>query len=382
VPTVVNPHPTVRADDGVVVTAVMLGDIAERIRSRIARYFPETPLDSASAQVSLRRLGETSSYPLFLAEARAPDGTARAIVVKFAPVFDDNNEGLTEFRHLRAIHDRLGPAGELRVPRPLDFYDDVNALLMERAGGERLSRVLLRDGGRFAGRDAARHLEATVRRCGEWLAVYHQVTRQGDAAPFGDEFVARVDEKLGLFVCRGFGRATAGRVMDTVHALRAFGRDQRVAVSDQHGDYGPQNAHAGDDFVFVFDLNYHAPAPIYEDIDYFLVTLETMNPYPRQFFFDRRRVQALRAPFLDGYFGATPREPLLEIYLAGYYLKSLLFRCAKQRRNTAKRGKAALCVFDTARVRRYYPRRLEEQCRRVDALLTSARSRGVPGRIP
>ena len=378
----VNPPATIRADDGVVVTAAMLGDIAERIRSRIARYFPETPLDSTSAQVSLRRLGETSSYPLFLAETRAPDGTARAIVVKFAPVFDDNNEGLTEYRHLQAMHDRLGDAGELRVPRPLDFYADVNALLMEQVGGERLSRVLLRDGGRFAGRDAARRLEAAVRRCGEWLAVYHRLTRQGETAPFGDEFVARVDEKLALFIRHGFGRVSADLVLNTVQTLRAFGRDHRVAVSDQHGDYGPQNAHAGDDFVYVFDLNYHAPAPIYEDIDYFLVTLETMNPYPRQIFFDRGRVQALRAPFLDGYFGAAPREPLHEVYLAGYYLKSLLFRCAKQRRNTAKRGKAALFVFDAARVRRYYPRRLAEQCRRVDALLAGARSRRVPGGAP
>ncbi len=381
-PGVVNPPATVHADDGVVVTAAMLGDIAERIRSRISRYFPETPLDSASAQVSLRRLGEASSYPLFLAETRAPDGTARAIVVKFAPVFDDNNEGLTEYRHLQAMHDRLGPGGEVRVPRPLDFYDDVNALLMERVGGERLSRVILRDGGRFAGRDAARRLETTVRRCGEWLAVYHQLTRQGDTAPFGDEFVARVDEKIALFLAHGFGRATAARVRDSVRALHAFGRDQRVAVSDQHGDYGPQNAHAGDDFVYVFDLNYRTPAPIYEDIDYFLVTLETMNPYPHQLFFDRSRVQALRAPFLEGYFGPGPRDPLLDIYLGGYYLKSLLFRCAKQRRNTSKRGRAVLFAFDTARVRRYYPRRLEEQCRRVGDLLAGARSRGAPGVRP
>ena len=379
---VVNPQATVHANDGVVVTAAMLGDIAERIRSRISLYFPGTSLDSASAQVHMRRLGETSSYPLFLAETRAPDGTERAIVVKFAPVFDDNNEGLTEYNHLQVMHDRLGPARELRVPRPLDFYADTNALLMERVGGERLSRVLLRDGGRFAGHDAFRRLEATARRCGEWLAVYHQLTRQGDTAPFGEDFAARVEDKLALFQRHGFCRVTAARVMEVVRALRTFGHDRRVALSDQHGDYGPQNAHAGDDFVCVFDLNYRTPAPIYEDIDYFLVTLETMNPYPHQFFFDRSRVQALRAPFLDGYFGEGRRDPLLELYLQGYYLKSLLFRCAKQRRNTAKRGRAALLVFDAARVRRYYPRRLAEQCQRVDALLAGARARGAPGDMP
>jgi hypothetical protein len=372
------PHPagSIIAADDVVVTPAMLESVAARVRARIASYFPGTPLDSSSARVSIRPLGETSSYPLFLADAHAPDGTARAIVIKFAPVFEENNEGLTEYRHLRTMHDRLGPGGELRVPRPLDFYEDVNALLTERAGGERFSRRLLRDGGRLAGRDAVHRLEAGVRRCGAWLAVYHDATRQGEAAPFGDEFVARVDEKLALFTRHGFGSGSARRVLDTTRALREFGRDRRVAVADQHGDYGPQNAHVGEDFVCVFDLNYHASAPVYEDIDYFLVTLETMNPYPRQLLFDRRRVRALREPFLAGYFGTHGRPPLAEVLLAGYYLKSLLFRCAKQRRNTAKRGRAALRFFDAARTRRYYPQRLEAQCNRVDALLAGPQGRG------
>ena len=113
-------------------------------------------------------------------------------------------------------------------------------------------------------------------------------------------------------------------------------------MADQHGDYGPQNVHVGEGYVYVFDLNYHVAAPVYDDIDYFLVTLETMNPYPRQWFFDRARVAAMRDPFLDAYFAGAPPDPARKVYLEGYYLKSLLFRCAKQRRNTARRGRVAL----------------------------------------
>jgi hypothetical protein len=167
-------------------------------------------------------------------------------------------------------------------------------------------------------------------------------------------------------------------VRETSRALHEFGRERRVLVADQHGDYGPQNAHLGEDFVYVFDLNYHASAPVYEDIDYFLVTLETMNPYPRQPLFDRGRVRALREPFLAGYFGSGTRTHETDVYLAGYYLKSLLSRCAKQRRNTAKRGRAARVLFDAARTRRYYPRRLEAQCRLVERLLAGARAEGAP----
>jgi hypothetical protein len=113
----------------------------------------------------------------------------------------------------------------------------------------------------------------------------------------------------------------------------------------------------------VFDLNYHVAAPVYEDIDYFLDTLETMNPYPRQWLFDRRRVAALRGPFMRGYFGsASGEDGEREAMIEGYYLKSLLFRLAKQRRNTSKRGRAAVAAFDALALRGHYPRRIRQQC--------------------
>jgi hypothetical protein len=79
---------------------------------------------------------------------------------------------------------------------------------------------------------------------------------------------------------------------------------------------------------------------------------------------------ALRDNFLAGYFG--PDNPLTleqRILLEGYYLKSLLFRCAKQRRNVTKKGRLMRLVFDLTRIRSYYPKRLRKQCESVEALL-------------
>ena len=363
----------VRADDGVVVTGETLDRVCTRILDAFPRYFPGVDFDRARASIRVQRLGETSSYPLFAAAVLpGPAGPARDLIIKFAPVFAENNEGLTEYRHLVTMHGRLGDSSAIRVPRALDFYEDVNALVMEKVGGERFSRVILRDASRFAGAEAGDGLRAAARLCGSWLAAYHAATRASDAAPFDDAFLARIDEKLSAFTALGFKAEAARAVAGTARRLHDFGTARRVAVADQHGDYGPQNVHVGDGHVYVFDLNYHVAAPVYEDIDYFLVTLETMNPYPRQWFLDRRRVAAMRDPFLAGYFAGAPDDPARAVCLEGYYLKSLLFRCAKQRRNTAKRGRAALAVFDALRLRGYFPRRLAAQCRRVEKELSAA----------
>jgi hypothetical protein len=362
---------TIHADDGVVVTPDALTRVAERIRDRAPTYFPDAGFAPGSTTVAIERLGETSSYPLFA--VRVGEGeNARGAIVKFAPVFDENNEGETEYRHLVTMHARLAAIPELRVPRPLDFYDDINALVMERVGGERFSRVILRDAGFFAPRDAAFPLLTAARRCGSWLAAYHDATHVRDASPFSDDFVGQIQQKLAGFGTQGFPDAAAATVMRTVERLHRAGGSRRVPVADQHGDYGPQNVHCGDDHVCVFDLNYHRSAPIYEDVVYYLVTLETMNPFPRQWFFDRRCVRAMREPFLSGYFGDTRFSTEHTLCIEGYYLKALLFRCAKQRRNTAKRGALPLALFDAQRIRHWYPQRLLRQCQLVDRCLSSA----------
>ena len=134
-------------------------------------------------------------------------------------------------------------------------------------------------------------------------------------------------------------------------------------------DFGPQNIHVGDGWICVFDLSYARPACVFEDITYFLVTLETLNPFPRQPFFSRKNAMALRMPFLQGYFGVGPLDSETRIFLEGYYLKALVLRCVKQRRNVRRRPLPVKIAFDMFKTGRYYPRRIERQCDLILSLL-------------
>lgn len=353
--------------DDVVVTTDVLSALRERIRLSVNAY---SGIDSDRVDVRLFSFSERSSYPLY--EARVfvdgNDTPQARYIVKFAPVFPENNEGLTEFRHLRLMHERLPADGALRVPRAYDFYEDINALVMERVGGERFSRYLLASASLFATGTTSRRLREFATMCGRWLREFHEATEREPSHPFGDEFLAAIERRLVAFSPLGFPGRIERRVRSVSAALNTFGKGVTVPACGRHGDYGPQNIHVAPGHIYVFDLNYPDPAVAYEDIDYFLVTLETVNPFPHQWFFSRARVAQLSDPFLTGYFGRSPDDREL-LMLAGYYLKALLFRCSKQRRNVTRRGAFALSLFDRFRLRGYYARRVAHQCDRIETLL-------------
>jgi Ser/Thr protein kinase RdoA (MazF antagonist) len=343
--------------------------IRQRVTEKAGEYFPG--VDREKLETECRPFSERSTYPLYLCRLNRAGGTGpvAGAVVKFAPVHPDNNEGLTEFEHLKLLHDKLGDDGALRVPRPLDFYGDVNALVTEEVKGERFSRILLRDTGYFTSGDRRQTLHLTIDRCGQWLARFHELTGCGKANAFDTPFREGLNHRIRILKRFGFPVGTEKRISDTVSALEEYGSRVHAPFADLHGDFGPQNVHVGDNWICVFDLSYARQAPVFDDITYFLVTLETVNPFPRQPFFKRRSAMALRAPFLQGYFGVGPIDRKTSIFLEGYYLKALLYRCVKQRRNVGRRPLPVRIAFDKFKIGRYYPRRIQQQCDRILELL-------------
>ncbi len=340
-------------------------EIESRILENASRYFPGLRPGGVVARCEPFR--ETSSYPLVRCALFDRDtGERRAgVVVKFPPTWSDNNEAETEFHHLTLMAGVVGTDdGPLRVPRPLDYYPDWTALVTEEVAGERFSRRLLRDASRFAGPETRRALAGCVRDCGRWLRAFHEATAAPGAPPFDAAFRAAVEERLGRLIPHGFPARSVRRILDTVDALVAWSTGRPAPVGDLHGDFGPQNVHTGKDWVCVFDLSYNRKAIVYDDVSYFLVTLETTSPWPRHPFFSRANALALREPFLDGYLGRAPGAEEAQM-LEGYYLKALVFRCAKQRRNVASRGRVGAWGFDRVFVARRYPARLERQCARI-----------------
>ena len=336
--------------DGARVDEHTLRVIAGRIAERARDYGLAAGRADA---VNLTPYHTTSSYPLYLAEVATGRGEPRHVVIKFAPIFGSHREGQAEFANLRVMSARLGPSEYLHVPRPLDYWEDVNALVTEHRPGPRFSSRILSAPPWFAPRAS---LVRPARQCGEWLRIYHDATSQGNGPAIDERFVATMRRDLGRIPSRGPLHALRPRIEASLESITTSLAEQRVPVSVRHGDFSPDNVHLDGDGICVFDLSHHRTAPVYDDIAFFLVTLDTMNPYPKYWAFNRRVARALAAPFLEGYFGRDQarlaRDP--SRVLAAYTLKNLLTRCLRQRAVASAAGGLARAAFDSLWVGGHY----------------------------
>jgi len=336
-------------------------EVEALLDEELQTFYPD--LNTDGIHIECRPYSQRSTYPLIRCRILR-DGTqiGPALIAKYTPVYPDNIEGSTEFEHLRLMESQLSGRSDLKVPHAVAFLADRNLLITEETGGIRFPRILMRDCSMFTPSSRYERLRLHIRRCGDWLAEFHRATGSVEKQAFGEDYRKEIETKLSALTEFGFPAACARLVRETVDQLSSYGETHHTMYSGFHGDFGPQNIHIDGESVCVFDLSYNRKTPIYDDIGYFGVTLETMNPFPRHIFFLRSRAMKLQSDFLDGYFprdGVTSHD---RIMLDGYYLKALLYRCHKQRRNVAGMSAPIRIYFDRFKVGRSYPRRIERQC--------------------
>ena len=345
--------------------------LEERIRGNVGRYFPE--LAGRSVHVRCTPFAVSSTYPLLIGEVRADEDPAplASIIIKLAPVYDDNNEGLTEFNHMRRFCEKIDCSGHLRVPRALDFFDDINAVLSVRVEGRLLADLIV-EGCRMFSREPGP--QDAVRTAAEWLHAFHDINSAGANPAFPSDFGGVVSARLGRLAGGGFPASIAKVVEETVADLVSYGRSRPVPAAVQHGDFDASNVLVGDGTVTVTDMSYASTAVIYDDLSFFIAGLETMSPWPRAPLFDRQTALDLRVPFVAGYFFEEAREAYDEVALEGYLLKNLLRRFDKQRGSVSSRHPSLLAPFDVVKTRHLWPRRILAQCRRITAAIESQRA--------
>ena len=314
----------------------------ELLQQRVRDYYPEFVGEAVVSEALPLR--ERSTYPIFLVEVQDPNAV-RKVVIKFAPVFSENNEGLTEYRNMVALSQR-GPADdpELGLVRALDFYPETNALVTEFVEGPRFSHSLLAGCSLGAGAESRHAVRKHARAAGRWLAMFHGAglaTDSGSVATLADSSLLATCSDL---VAQARRLGVLWRTLDEVSRFLDWlgPRLGRLPGSQApvHGDYAPQNMVIGDGRLFVFDLQRSFAEVIYHDIAYFLVTLETLNPFPKHPLFVRARARQLGGDFLLGYFGRPPDERE-QSAIGVLYVRNLLQRALKQHRSLSRRIPAA-----------------------------------------
>lgn len=338
-----------------------------RLRSNAVEYFPELVGKDFALTTLEQRM---SSYPMLHFAINA-QGVKKGMFVKFAPFADGYNEGLDEYNNLRRMEKALSGKGlPYSSPRPLDFWHDIQALVMEEFYGKPLKDVLFSKntmGARQATRDYLAGLTGLV---GQWLNCYHHAGGL-KKEPFDGHFSERAVSAVKELKEAGFTGRPLKEAEDAIGMVRTLARDSRAKadIAPAHGDIALDNVLVRDNSVCVLDLSYRKTAPVYEDVAAFSTALETINPYPSSVAWSYQGAKALKASFIKAYFmgrGLSKDEALM---LNGYTLTEMMRRCAHHLRCAAAGPFAGGLVG--AVVRRKYQRLFS---REIDLLrrITSA----------
>ena len=299
--------------------------VRNRIQDRIGEYFPYL-LGTEYEVMRVPFLGN-SSYPICLYQIKSRGCVREEIFAKFPPVSEANNEGETEYKWLRFLFPKISVIHQnIGVPRPLDFYDDVNALLTVKLEGRNFKQVLLKYNSFMSSIGHRIMLDYYIDLCGRWLRTFHDLTRSPNPKCLDNTFFQRVYEQLAQLQSYGFPQAISLRIGELQHDIEAFAIRHPMTIASQHGDFGASNIIINRDYVYVIDLSYSRNESIYKDIGTFLAGLWTINPMPWHPTYDYRRLRYLKRIFLRSYFGQC-RTIIDEVFVEIYSLRHMIMRC-------------------------------------------------------
>jgi hypothetical protein len=245
---------------------------------------------------------------------------------------DVDDKAPCEFSTLAAIHEHFERLGDRRfcTVRPLAVLPVERTIVMEESRSVSLARLLKRCH-RLAISQQPLELRNAFRYAGAWLRRYHGLSLLSHTRPrHADrkEFIDSV-RRVGFFLAGAVGHDEFLRaVIDRVSVLARAALPSQLPLGLAHTDFAPRNVlvdSAGS--VAAIDTLGRWQAPLYEDIGYFLVALQTgeVQMYSQGLWLTEALLQEFETAFLDGYFESA-RLPRQAVRL--FEVQSLLYRWA------------------------------------------------------
>lgn len=305
-----------------------------QLHTNAQSYFPEF----AGNELTFKQLPflEASTYPIYMVEV-SNEVIIKKLVIKFAPIFDDFCEGQIEYNNMRHLQENPDIKHEnLGFINCLDYLQEQNALIMEFSEGERFSSWFLQNNSIAASSQNKALLEQHIKSAGLWLQTFHNQNKFPAVTVVQSDIEHSIYELLSKANDLNLLSSISSTIISQTSVVLKSLKNVALPQSLVHGDFGLQNINIQDNKVYVFDLQRDYTECIYHDAAYFLVTLDTLNPYPKHIFFSKRRSKRLKQDFLAGYFKSTPDDDDIKM-LNIYIIRNLIQRTIKQYNNNKGR---------------------------------------------
>jgi len=230
----------------------------------------------------------------------------RLIFGKVCPVYEFLNPAQQEYETLIYLYEHMNKTeGLYAVSRPLDYYPEINAYIMESVGTQDLRSYLLKNNSIFSSEDRVSSLKEKIAGSARWLAEFHNVSKSEKHCVFNYEdymqtFQSEFDyNELKKF---RFGSGVIEEIDKTFSALSEIADNLVMPCAKQHWDYTPGHVYLDDNKISVIDILGVDDVPIYEDIGHFLASITSINNLPMYPFFNYKRVRnEFCDEFLDAY---------------------------------------------------------------------------------
>ena len=303
--------------------------LSQKIRDNMTRYYPD--LAAAEITVSGRPWGGQETARTFRFEIRSTDVSAQQVVFsKLCPIFPTMNPALMEYETLRLLYDKMPLVQEgCYVPRPLDYYPELNAYSMESVGTRSFKPYLLKSNSKLRKDDALADLFSIVGRSAAWLHAFHAITRSKKVTKFEHKtIIDSINEDFNYHSLRNFHfqKNTIQQLDHVMERLASLDNNYDLPCAKWHWDFTPGHVYLDNNRISVIDILGADDTPIYEDIGRFLASMTAINNFPFYPFYDYRRAEGpLCNRFTESYASDTGYDKeLFQCFTNIYKLKYLI----------------------------------------------------------
>jgi len=278
--------------------------LVQQIRERMESYFPDC--EFRNTELTYREITTGSDSHIYELSVPTETGDTRRVILKMhrpgqALQIKKVEAGLAhaenEYRSLQFLWSQLSDQSALYVvPKPLDFFPEYAAVLMEESQGKSMAQCL-----RWHRFPFGRSTETCIRArsCGEWLRLFHDVTaKSGNVEKVRDRMIARFRLDLDLAKVAGL----PDKLADSVDRQFQERFEQTIGTTKDtvghHCDFGPYNIFFDEKKVTVIDFEGMEDGMMYEDLCYFICMIQLMPSHH----ISQRLSERIRNAFVEGYF--------------------------------------------------------------------------------
>lgn len=309
---------------GLLPAADVVRVLTGRLRDNLKSYYPD--LNESKTVVSGKSIGgpyaKTFRFNITSGKCK------HTVFIKVCPIFERLDPARLEYETLQLLYHKMPVVNEkCAVSRPLGYFPDLNAYVMESVGINNFKTYLLKNNSWLSNGNSLSNLLSVLSDSAIWLRTFHDITRSDIGINFNSSsFLDSIRKEFDYKLLHSFRNEALNRLDTLLSKLTRLDGVFKLPCAKWHWDYTPGHIYLDNHRISVIDILGIDNTPIYEDIGHFLAAMTVVNNLPFHPLFNRKRAGTeLCDSFLDAYWsgGKLNRDEFI-LFSKIYKLKYLI----------------------------------------------------------